>query len=239
MSFNPAALAHAVATDGYAEWPGFVSGPLLESLTAASEALLSGPHARPYPKSTRVWDLYLLGPEFVDLVSDSHLARMLDALLGTDHRLSDYSMNSVNPGQRRDDWHLDYPYNEMPQLVDGAVLGVQCVLTLTAFTPDNGATELLPGTHQPPRRPDRTARRVPRRFTAKPGTLLVMAAATWHRSGYNKSTQARSALLLSFVERWIRPLSAPTDGLAEPVADRLANLLGLHRAPETINGVPI
>jgi hypothetical protein len=106
----------------------FLYSNRLERLAAASD------HARPYPKFTRAWGLYLHGPEFVDLVTDTRLAQPLDALLGTDHLLSDLSLNSVNPGQPIDDWYIDYPFNEMPQLVHGSVLGVQCVLTLSQFT---------------------------------------------------------------------------------------------------------
>jgi hypothetical protein len=66
--------------------------------------------------------------------------------------------------------------------------------------------------------------------------LAVMAAATWHRSGLNQSDRPRTAVLMSFVERWIKPMSAPTDGLEEPIPRRLRALLGLETAVETING---
>jgi ectoine hydroxylase-related dioxygenase (phytanoyl-CoA dioxygenase family) len=80
---------------------------------------------------------------------------------------------------------------------------------------------------------------MPVSFEAEPGTLLVMAAATWHRSGLNRSSDPRTAMLMSFVEGWIKPMSAPTDGLAQPLPERLARLLGLDAVVETINGVRI
>jgi hypothetical protein len=46
-------------------------------------------------------------------------------------------------------------------------------------------------------------------------------------------------MLMSFVEGWIKPMSAPTDGLAQPLPERLARLLGLDAVVETINGVRI
>jgi hypothetical protein len=55
----------------------------------------------------------------------------------------------------------------------------------------------------------------------------------------NRSDHPRTALLLSFVERWIKPMSAPTAGLVDPIPQRLRVLLGLETAVETINGVPI
>ena len=66
-----------------------------------------------------------------------------------------------------------------------------------------------------------------------------MAAATWHRSGFNADLHRRDAILLSFVERWIRPMSAPLPADPSTLPPRLASLLGLTRPAETINGVPL
>lgn len=238
MTDDTTRMIEAVRNDGYAVWPGLATDDLLDRLAKAVESLLASEHARRYPKSTRAWDLYLHGGPFIDLVCDPQLAEVFDALLGEGHLLSDLSLNSVNPGQPVDDWHIDYPYTEMSTMLCGATLGVQCVLAISPFTAANGATRLLPGTHHQPRRPS-AVQGTPVLFEAEPGTLLIMAAATWHRSGLNTSSQRRDAILLSFVERWIKQMSAPTAGLAHPVPPRLAGLLGLDRPAETINGVPL
>jgi ectoine hydroxylase-related dioxygenase (phytanoyl-CoA dioxygenase family) len=231
-------LTTTVQTHGYAVWPSFLDGPRLATLRRAADELLNTEHARRYPKSTRVWDLYLHGEPYVDVLCDERLASVLDALLGDGHLLSDVSLNQVNPGQPLDEWHIDYPYNEMPTLVSGALLGLQCVLALDRFAEYNGATQLIEGTHQVPRQPaGQAAAHVV--YEAEPGSLLIMAAATWHRSGLNRSDRPRTAVLLSFVERWIKPMSAPTAGLVEPIPPRLRSLLGLETAAETINGIPI
>lgn len=234
----PTELAMVVRADGYAVWPGFLDGACLARLRRGADALLATEHARRYPKSTRIWDLYLHGGSFVEVLTDDRLIPILDTLLGEGHLLSDYSLNQVGPGQPIDDWHIDYPYNEMPVLVSGAILGLQCVLTLNHFDQRNGATQLIGGTHRTPCRPTAPTT-APVIYEAEPGSLLVMAAATWHRSGLNQSDRPRTALLMSFVERWIKPMSAPTDGLKEPAPQRLRALLGLETATETINGVPI
>jgi len=108
------------------------------------------------------------------------------------------------------------------------------------LTPDGYTmlTHLVPGTHRVPERPGPVAG-TPLRFDADPGTLLIMAAATWHRSGLNRSDRPRTAVLMSFVERWIKPMSAPSAGLAELIPQRLRILLGLDEATETINGIPV
>jgi hypothetical protein len=231
-------LAALVRANGYAIWTDFLDHPCLTRLRHQSDALLSTEHARNYPKSTRIWDLHIHGGAFVDVLTDTRLVPLLDALLGEGHLLSDYSLNQVQPGQPLDDWHIDYPYNEMTAPVSGAILGLQCVLAMDRFSDDNGATQLIAQTHHSPRSPTAPFG-APVVFDAAPGSLLVMAAATWHRSGLNRSQGPRAAVLMSFVERWVKPMSAPTDGLEEPIPQRLRTLLALDAAPETINGVPL
>lgn len=231
-------LAACVADRGYAIWPGFLTSERLHSLQAQSSALLLSGNARHYPKSTRAWDLHLHHGAFLDPLTDARLHELLDVLLGERHLLSDFSLNQVHPNQPVDDWHIDYPYNDMPAFVNGALLGLQCVLPLDRFNEETGATQLIPGTHVRPRRPQGPFDGCII-FEAEPGSLLVMAAAIWHRSGLNHSHSTRSAVLMSFVERWISPMSAPTQGLRQPVPPRLASLVGLDRPGETINGVPL
>jgi ectoine hydroxylase-related dioxygenase (phytanoyl-CoA dioxygenase family) len=173
------------------------------------------------------------------MVTKPGLADLLDDLLGKYHLMSDYSLNVVNPGQPVDEWHVDYPYNEMRDLVTGGTLGLQCVLAVDTFTESNGATRLVPGSHVSPRRPAEARVNSAETFTAEPGTLLIMAAATWHRSGHNRSERPRTAVLMSFVERWIRPMSDPLPAALWVHDQRLQVMLGAQRPAETINGVPV
>ncbi|MGH3948331.1 MAG: phytanoyl-CoA dioxygenase family protein [Pseudonocardiaceae bacterium] len=232
-------VADAVRGRGAAVVPNFLTGDRLASLKQHADDLLSGTHALRFPKSTRVWDLYRHGPPFVDLLMHRQLSELIAELLGENYLLSDYSLNAVNPHQPQDDWHLDYPFNEMTALVQGGLLGVQCVLTLDEFTNENGATQYLPGSHRPARRPDPSATRACTTIAAPAGSLLIMAASTWHRSGYNSTRRARAGVLLSFIERWIRPMTDPPEPGLWSATPALRLLLGMERPPETINGLPI
>lgn len=228
-----------VRTQGFAIWPGFVDDSRCGRLRRLAAHLTNGDHANHYPKSTRVWDLYRRGEPFVDLLCDRSLAAVLDELLGESHLLSDYSLNVVHPRQPVDGWHIDYPYNEMKSPVTGAILGLQCVLALDPFQSVNGATELVPQSHCRTSLPDPGEITDHVVFDAEPGTLLITAAATWHRSGFNASTLPRSAVLMSFVERWVRPMNDPPEPGPWGRTEALRVLLGMQRPPETINGVPI
>lgn len=239
MTIVPAVLADEVRQQGYTIWPAYASPTECATLQQSAMNLTGGEHAHHYPKSTRVWDLYQFDPIFTDMVAKPGLADLLDELLGRYYLLSDYSLNVVKPGQPVDDWHIDYPYNEMSDLVSGGVLGLQCVLAVDQFTETNGATRLVPGSHNPPRRPPKTGLDSAETLIVEPGTLLIMAAATWHRSGYNRSDRPRTAVLMSFVERWVKPLSDPLPADLWVHDSRLQVMLGAQRPAETINGVPI
>lgn len=232
-------LVSDVHKQGFAIWPGFLTGQRCDVIRNLAVQIANSEYANRYPKSTRVWDLYRHGEEFVELLVDPGLSSALDELLGVNHLLSDYSLNVVQPGQPVDGWHIDYPLNEMPARVSGSVLGLQCVLALDSFNSLNGATQLVPTSHLRMDRPSPDSDLDHAVFDAEPGTLLIMAAATWHRSGFNSSTAPRSAVLMSFVERWVRPMSDPPEPGPWGRTDALRILLGMQRPPETINGVLI
>src|SRR5207247_6158944 len=114
----------------------------------------------------------------------------------------------------------------------------RCVWAVHHLTRCDRAPRLVAGSHRPPRRHAEPWPTSADTFTAEPGALLVMAAATWHRSGFNASNGPRRAILMSFVERWIRPLSDPLPPNRWAHDERLQIMLGLPRPAETINAVP-
>jgi ectoine hydroxylase-related dioxygenase (phytanoyl-CoA dioxygenase family) len=233
-------ISLSVQRHGVALWPEFTVAGDLAALQVAADNLAAGPHALRFPKSTRVWDLFRHGPELIALLRDPSLTCVLTKLLGEHYLLSDYSLNVVEPGQPVDEIHIDYPFNEMPHLVHGSTLGVQCILALDTFTRSNGATHYHPHSHQPPRKPTSAHDPGPEHIATVPqGTLMIMAASTWHRSGFNASDQPRRAILLSFVERWIRPMMDPPEPGPWGESEPLRLLLGMQRPVDTLNGIEI
>jgi len=227
---------------GATVWRGFRSADECARLRDKAEQLLAGPARRQYPRSTRVYKIYQYGQDLVDLMCDPGLLQVAEQTLGEHPLVSDFSLNQVQCGGMPDKWHIDYPFNEMSHLVIGSSLGMQCILALSPFTAETGATEFVPGTAHRVALPAADAVDEYESFVAEPGDLLLMTAATWHRAGVNRTSTPRTAVLFSFVERWVRPMEDPA--LPGPWSQALLarRLVGMERPPEEMaldGGVPV
>lgn len=222
----------AVRVDGVYRWNGFLDADRVEALQRTCAALLDSGTIEVQTRSIRLWNLFAHGPEFTDLLLDRRLQALCGGLLGDGCLLSDYSINAVYPGARQDPWHVDYPYNEVRLPVQSqAPLGLQCILAIDALDEHNGATQYIRDSHRAASRPvvDGPTLLATQHFDGRPGDLLVMHAATWHRAGLNRTSGLRVAVVLSFVPRWIRPIIAPRDVAAvlrANVPEELRVLLG-------------
>lgn len=225
-------LEHAVTLDGVYRWNGFLDTDRVEALQRTCAALLDSGAVEVQTRSIRLWNLFAHGPEFTDLLLDPRLQALCRGVLGDGYLLSDYSINAVYPAARQDPWHVDYPYNEARLPVHSqAPLGLQCILAIDPLDQHNGATQYIRDSHRAasPPEADGPAPLTAQRFDGRPGDLLVMHAATWHRAGLNRTSALRVAVVLSFVPRWIRPIIAPRDvaaALRHEMPEELRVLLG-------------
>ena len=86
-----------------------------------------------------------------------------------------------------------------------ATMMLNMLVMLDEFTPDNGATYMLSGSHRLVDRPEETA------FFAKAdravgpaGSVLVFNSQLWHASGHNTSGTERRALTLTFTRPFFK-----------------------------------
>lgn len=230
-----------VTRDGYYVWRSFIDVERCARLGDQADALLQSAAARVYPRSIRVWELYRHGSVFVNVLCDSRLYDAVARILGAGAIVSDFSLNRVIRGGSSDRWHIDYPYNEMDNLVSGSLLGLQCIMPLSPFDASTGATQFVPRSHRryswPPETLDGEQTET---FVAEPGDLLVLAAGSWHRAGTNTTDLPRTAILFSFVERWIRPMIGPPEPGPWGDTQEARIILGIDRLPEEmpLDGVP-
>jgi ectoine hydroxylase-related dioxygenase (phytanoyl-CoA dioxygenase family) len=116
--------------------------------------------------------------------------------LASGARVRDLWLRSAPPGSRAQAIHRDRSLAKRPALVIDVLL--------TEFAPENGATEIWPGSHLIPDRDDaeraRTAERAASHssvfVTGGPGDVVFRDPRAWHRAGANGTGARRTMLSL-------------------------------------------
>jgi ectoine hydroxylase-related dioxygenase (phytanoyl-CoA dioxygenase family) len=104
------------------------------------------------------------------------------------------------PSVFQNSYHQDFP-----RVLNGYVASVNAFFAIDEFTCENGATWVLPGTHQQvacPAPPEREALSVALECPA--GSMIVFDSTLWHAAGRNTSGRDRLAINHQFTRSWIK-----------------------------------
>lgn len=139
----------------------------------------------------RVWNLPSRSALFCDLVEHPLALRFVEQIVGRPALLSNFSANITGPGGGEMVLHADQTY--MPEPWSGPQ-GINIIWCFDDFTDENGATQVVPGTHKLNRTPkgdEGIHDTVP--MEAPAGTMIAMEGRVWHRTGNNRTKDARRA----------------------------------------------
>ena len=189
--------------------------------------------------SQRLYALLATAPATADLVTHPALVALLDQLLHPAYLLSAHLAINVHPGETAQKLHCDDGHCAMPR--PRQHLGVSAVWAIDDFTADNGATEILPGSHTWGNEiPDPDDSRI-RTIEMSAGSAVVFLGSTYHRGGANTSDTVRLGITPQFCEPWIRPIETMTlavpPKLASRYSPRVQSLLGYGIYPPFIGYV--
>ncbi len=135
------------------------------------------------------------------------LARTLfiDSGLASDIRLSNTELMVLNQDQDAQDFHTDGVSWRRAQQAEAGEILISANCALTEFTATNGATRVVPGSHQweTGREPteDETCLAVMPR-----GSALIYSGNAIHSGGANQEAEARVGLYLGYIASWLRPI---------------------------------
>jgi ectoine hydroxylase-related dioxygenase (phytanoyl-CoA dioxygenase family) len=125
-------------------------------------------------------------------------------------------------------FHMDFPRH-----MGGYVASVNVMLAIDPYTTDNGATLVVPGTHQHPQRPPDAyldAAAVP--VVCPAGSMIVFDSTLWHAAGQNRSGADRLGInhqfTRSFLKQQIDYVRALGDERVEAQPPRTQQLLGWY-----------
>jgi len=209
----------------------------LDALIAATPAEIRNPvhqnMVRFYgTKTIRLDGLPAKSETFVQFMLDPVMHEVCEHFIAPschDYLLNTAQLVQIGPGETAQRLHRDeeaWPY--MPQ--KSPHLEVQALIALTDFTRENGATQVVPGSHR--WEPDRTPE--PHEITQaamKAGSAIYYLGKTLHGGGANTTeNESRRGMFYGYVVGWLRTgenmfLTVPIDQVRN-MPTRVQELLG-------------
>ena len=181
-------------------------------------------------KSERVYALLAKTPAIAEIVEHASVLPIVDALLPKNYLLSSALAINLHPGETAQNFHIDDAPGGGPEVPKPrSPFGISTIWAFDDFTEDNGATEIIPGSHRWPA--ERTAQEGEQIKVLMPaGSVVVFAGNLIHRGGANVSDSTRLAITPQYCSPWMRQLENMTLAVPPEVAgrysDRIQALLG-------------
>jgi ectoine hydroxylase-related dioxygenase (phytanoyl-CoA dioxygenase family) len=184
-------------------------------------------------RTQRVYALCAKHRVFADLVSHPRVLSLLDRLLEPNYLLSAALAIHLGPGSDAQEFHPDDGGYHIPR--PRPPVGVSTIWAIDDFTADNGATEVIPGSHrwgdERPVPDDPRARKI----VMPAGSVVVFLGTLWHRGGANATDRPRLAVTPQYCQPWARQLENMSLAVPLEVAAsyprRVQELLGFSIHP--------
>jgi len=247
------ALLDRLQTDGYVILPSLLPAAQVQAIRDALAPWLQGrlPGRNDFEgyRSERVYALLAKSPVFAELSAHPLVLDVCEAVLGPNFMLSACLAINTHPGETVQPLHFDDSFYRVPR--PRPAYGVSAFWAIDDFTPDNGPTEIIPGSHrwgderpagaafeqsfmpgyegEPEHHPDLQP------VIMSAGSLMLAMGTLWHRGGANNSAASRLVITPQYCVAWARQmesmlLSVPPETVAA-YPERVQQLLGYSIHP--------
>jgi ectoine hydroxylase-related dioxygenase (phytanoyl-CoA dioxygenase family) len=195
-------------------------------------------------KTERVYTLVARGAIFERIVEDERVLALCAKLLQPNFLLTASQAINIHPGESVQPLHYDDGFYTIPR--PRPAISVSTIVAVDAFTAENGATEIIPGSHrwsdaqlaglydnfqtqfEQPTDPKFEKALIPAEMPA--GGCLFFLGTLVHRGGANRSAAPRLGFSNQYCQPWARQqenffLGVPAER-ARNMSQRLQQLLG-------------
>jgi ectoine hydroxylase-related dioxygenase (phytanoyl-CoA dioxygenase family) len=228
---SPAEVIKQLEVDGYAVIPGLLSGEALAAARDEVGGLLAGTDwgsGFDGARTRKVWAVMSRTRCMDQAALNPVVLAAVEQVTGPGAQFGLTFASQVDPGQDAQVLHYDQNIYPLPR--DRDVM-VTTIWALTDFTAGNGATLVVPGSHQRAQGKPGRDEAVPVEMPA--GSVLLFTGRLWHGAGANTSAGSRLAVVIDYTQPWLRPCEAHTlsADLAEvrQLPQRLQELLGFNQ----------
>ena len=203
---DPAGLER-LREDGYLILPNAISPELVARVRAELAPHLGAFGRNPFEghRTQRVYALLAKAPAIAEMVEHPTVLAYVDRFLQPSYLLWGALAVNLHPGETRQDYHCDDDAGAPPR--PRAAQGISTMWALDDFTEENGATELIPGSHlwgpgEAPSADDPRAIRA----VMPAGSVLIWQGPIFHRGGANDSDATRLGITLQYCQPWLRQI---------------------------------
>jgi ectoine hydroxylase-related dioxygenase (phytanoyl-CoA dioxygenase family) len=179
--------------------------------------------------SERVYALLAKCPSLANIIEHPSIIALLDQLLPPNYLLSAALAINVHPGETPQPFHIDDGAGGLNLPRPRRAFGISTIWAFDDFTTTNGATQVVPGSHNWPDGRQPLATEVHKVLMPK-GSVVVFQGTLLHRGGPNESNTTRLAITPQYCAPGLRQienmvLSVPP-AHASQYSDRIQSMLG-------------
>lgn len=173
-------------------------------------------------------------PVFTELLELPILLTLVDELMGSTAILHLQNGLLLPPASEPDADVFQYRFHQdFPRYLNGYRASLNVMIAIDAFTAENGATLVVPATHQREIAPlGEFCRRWARPVICAAGDAIVFDSTLWHAAGINRSSRDRLAINHQFTRSWIKQqidyCRALDASLLDGLPERSRQLLGYY-----------
>jgi ectoine hydroxylase-related dioxygenase (phytanoyl-CoA dioxygenase family) len=221
---------NAIIERGFTILPNLLTAEQVNSVRDALEPWLQqrlmGRNNFEGTRSERVYALLAKAPMLAMVVEHPAILALADHFLAPNYLLSANLAINVHPGETPQPFHADHA--SVPNCNRTELNGLSAIWAFDDFTEENGATEVIPGSHQSEAQQPSEAKL--EKVVMSAGSAMVMHGSLYHRGGANHADQARLAITPQYCQPWLRQLenmvlSVPPN-LAAGFSARVQEMLG-------------
>jgi ectoine hydroxylase-related dioxygenase (phytanoyl-CoA dioxygenase family) len=179
-------------------------------------------------KTVRIYNLLVHGALYQRIPIHERVLPVVEGVLDSGCLISSLSSIAICPDETPQPLHADDQL--IPISRPHAPLVCNTMWALTDFTDENGATRIVPGSHQNPSfpPPEGGVGEVPAEMTK--GSVLVYNGSLWHGGGANKTDRRRIGIAMNYCAGFVRQqenqqLGVPRE-LVRTFPKRLQELVG-------------
>ena len=190
--------------------------------------------------------LLAFNQSFAPYLADERILGIAEALFGAHVRISFTTAHINLPGNARGGWHADWPFNQnnaghIPAPYPDAVIHLTTLWMLSPFTPETGATLIVPGSHRSNNNPTGNNGVDPLKpyptemqATGDAGSVLIFDSRMWHAAAVNRSNEPRVGLAVRYAPWWLnldvlKPGSVERSRMADETGRRENEVLPVPR----------